>query len=114
MVEIRRLPYNGLLLLIGVLSISGMELIASPGLETGQDAVLALSVAVYGVTANICYSLGWILELWGRKHDKVAARRRGGWMFRTGLLFSCALTSLPFWFACAWRLSRLLVVRFHW
>ena len=111
--ELRRLPYNGLLLIIGVLSIIGMERIISPVLPLGVDAVepmlLVPGIALYGFMANLCYTMGWVLELWNRKRDSFAARERGLRMFRTGMFFSCVLTTLPFWFACAWRLSRLIV-----
>jgi hypothetical protein len=67
-------------------------------------------VVVYGVMANLCYTLGWLVELWGRKADPMAARLRGGRMFRAGLLFSSVLTSLPFWFACVcWIAYRIRV-----
>ena len=66
----------------------------------GDDAIepmgLVVGVVVYSAMANLCYTLGWVVELWSRKTDPVAARLRGQWMFRAGLLFSCVLTSLPF------------------
>jgi hypothetical protein len=101
--EVRRLFYNAVLLVIGVAAIMGMEWIMTKVIPLGEDAVepmvLILGVLVYGSMANLLYTSGWLMELWGRKSDPILARRRGRWMFRAGLLFSCVLTSLPFWLA---------------
>ncbi len=109
--EARRLVYNAVLLVVGVAAIAGMEWLMTKVIPLGEDAVepmiLVLGVLVYGVIANLCSTLGWVVELSSRKTDPVAARQRGQWMFRAGLLFSCVLTSLPFWFACVfWGLHR--------
>jgi hypothetical protein len=102
--ELRRLLYNAILLVVGVSAIAGMEWLMTKVIPLGEDAVepmiLVLGVLVYGFIANLCYTLGWVVELWGRKVDPSSARRRGQWMFRAGLLFSCVVTSLPFWLAC--------------
>jgi hypothetical protein len=101
--ELRRLLYNAVLLAVGLAAIASMEWLMGRAVPVGEDAVepmaLVLGVLVYGFMANLCYTLGWVIELWGRKTDPVSARRRGVWMFRVGLLFSSVLTSLPFWFA---------------
>jgi hypothetical protein len=52
-------------------------------------------VIVYGVLANVCYSLGWFAEsaaqrVWG---DRV--RPLGPVLFRQGVAFSVGLTALP-------------------
>jgi hypothetical protein len=104
--ELRRLLYNAVLLAVGVAAIAGMEWLMGQVIPLGEDAIepmaLVLGVAVYGLLANLCYTLGWLVELRGRKADPAVARRRGRWMFRAALLFSCVLTSLPFWFACVY------------
>ena len=110
--ELRRLLYNVVLLVVGVAAIAGMEgPMTRRVIPLGEDAVepmiLVLGVVVYGVMVNLCYTLGWIIELWSWKSNPVSARRRGEWMFRAGLLFLCVPTSLPFWFACVyWALHR--------
>jgi hypothetical protein len=104
--EFRRLHYNALLLVVGVTAIVGMEWLMNKVIPMGEDAIepmaLILGVVVYGIMANLCYTLGWVIELLGRKADPAAARQRGQRMFRAGLLFSCVLTSLPFWYACVY------------
>jgi len=109
--ELRRLLYNVVLLVVGVASIAGMEWLMTKVIPLGEDAVepmiLVLGVLLYGIMANLCYTLGWIIELSSRNADPFAARRRGQWMFRAGLLFSCVLTSTPFWLACVyWSMHR--------
>jgi hypothetical protein len=107
--ELRRLLYNAVLLVIGVLAIAGMEWLMTKVIPLGEDAIepmlLFVGVVLYGVMANLCYTLGWVVELRGRKTDPVAARQRGHRMFRAGLLFSSVLTSLPFWFACVYWIT---------
>jgi hypothetical protein len=112
--ELRRLVYNAVLLVIGVGTIAGYEWLMTKMIPLGEDAIepmgLVVGAVVYGIMANLCYTLGWMVELRSRKTDPMAARRRGQWMFRAGLLFSCVLTSLPFWFACLmWGLHRVRV-----
>jgi hypothetical protein len=114
--EVRRLAYNAVLLAVGLATIAGYEWLMSKLIPLGEDAIepmgLVVLVVLYGAMANLCYTLGWIIELRGRKTDPVAARQRGRRMFRAGLLFSCVLTSLPFWFACVcWFAHR---IRVHW
>jgi len=68
----------------------------------GEDAIepmaLVLGVAVYGIMANLCYTLVG-LELRRRRTDlwplDSEAMDVPGWH-----VVSCVLTSLPFWFAC--------------
>lgn len=107
--ELRRLLYNAVLLSVGVAAIASMEWLMGRVISQGEDAiepmVLILGVVVYGIMANLCYTLGWVIELRRRRTDPVAARQRGQWMFRAGMLFSCVLTSLPFWFACVFWIA---------
>ena len=107
--EIRRLAYNALLFLIGILSVIGMELLMSRVIPVGEDAVeplaLAFGIVVYGILANLCYTLGWIVELFRRRKDPVRAREQGSKLFVAGLWFSCLLTSIPIWFGIVFRLT---------
>ena len=102
--ELRRLLYNAILLIIGVTAILGFEFLMSKVIPLGEDAEepmgLALGVVAYGFMANVCYTIGLVSELIGRKNNPLLARERGQKMFRAGLLFSCVLTTAPFWYAC--------------
>lgn len=112
--ELRRLAYNGALLIIGILSIAGMELVMSSALPTGTDAIepmiLMILVLLYGIMANLVYTLGWIVELATRKYGRTLARQRARRMFQAGFVFSCVLTTLPFWFGCAWRIAHAVLI----
>jgi hypothetical protein len=107
--ELRRVPYNAALVFIGVAAIAGMEWLMGQVIPLGEDAVepmaLMLGILLYGFAANVCYTLGWIIELHGRRRDPTLARERARWMFRAGMLFSALLTTTPFWFGCAFWLS---------
>jgi len=107
--ELRRLIYNAVLFVIGIASICAMELLMDKVIPIGEDAVepvgLAAGAAAYGIMANLCYTLGWAVELIGRKKDEDAARLRAKRLFLVGLWFSCLLTSAPFWFGLVFRLT---------
>jgi hypothetical protein len=100
--ELRRLLYNGILFPIGIASIIGMMLLMEKAGPVGEDAlesfVPALGAVLYGIMANMCYTLGWIVELVGRRSDEARARLRAKKLFLMGLWLSCLLTSAPFWF----------------
>ncbi len=55
---------------------------------------LLVGVIVYGITANLCYTLGWTTELiWrGLAGGEIDLRRK---VFRRGMIFSVGLTLLP-------------------
>jgi hypothetical protein len=107
--ELRRLLYNAVLFLIGMISILAMELLMERVIPPGEDAVepfvLALGVLVYGIVANLCFTSGWIVELVGRGTDENRARARAQKHFLLGLWLSCLLTSAPFWFGLVFWLT---------
>jgi hypothetical protein len=55
---------------------------------------------VYGVIANLCYSLGTLVDLvFYRKRPRTL-------LFKAGLFFSLALTALPgLWAVTAWLIT---------
>jgi hypothetical protein len=86
-----------------------MELLMEKVIPAGKDAlepfVPALGAVAYGIMANFCYTIGWIVELIGRTHDETRARIRAKKLFSAGLWFSCLLTSGPFWFGLIFWLT---------
>ncbi len=107
--EWRRLLYNFLLLVIGIASIIGFEVLMGKVIPPGEDAEepmgLFLGIIFYAVMANLCYTAGWMVELGTRKADPIAARQRGKWMFRAGMWISAFLTTAPLWYACLFYLA---------
>ena len=75
----------------------------------GEDAIepmgLILGIVLYGLTANLCYTLGWVYEL--RSQSSLSARdlNKAKRLFRDGLLASCVLTSAPLWFGFLYYLT---------
>jgi hypothetical protein len=101
--ELRRIAYNAILFVVGIASIIVFEILMDKVLPPGEDAEepfgLLLGVIAYGIAANICYTLGWIVELYSRRANPAVAREKGKRNYRIGLAFSCVLTTAPIWFA---------------
>jgi hypothetical protein len=97
--EKRRIPFNLLVLVAGAISGLIVEVIGSRFESSGEDVVepigIVFWVIAYAVSANICYSLGWITELlwsWGDTARTEVLRPK---IFRFGVIVSIALTLLP-------------------
>jgi hypothetical protein len=107
--EIRRILYNVVLFAIGITSIFAMEILMGRVTPVGEDAIepfaMALGVLAYGIAANVFYSLGSIIETFGRKTDEVHARVRAEKRFFAGMWFSCLLTTARFWFGLVFWLT---------
>ena len=89
--ESRRLLYNQVVGTAGLFTLAVGYAIGP--WETPLD--LLIGAAIYGVMANVCYSMGWALEVmagfvWGRQAPRV-----GPLLFRQGVIFSVILTLLP-------------------
>ncbi|HUX46213.1 MAG TPA: hypothetical protein VMV57_15815 [Terracidiphilus sp.] len=103
--EKRRLLYNALLCVIGAASLGIFLFLMDKALPPAEDNIEPfLGVVAYAFMANVCYTLGWFIELASRNVDAFAARRRARWMFRAGLIFFCLLTTAPAWFALVFYL----------
>jgi len=94
--EIRRVPFNLVLLVVGVLS--GLAAASIAGRIFGPDQNMGnplFATVFYAVAANFCYTLGWITELlwaWGDTTKTEATRSK---VFLAGLVFSIAVTVSP-------------------
>jgi len=105
--EFRRGLYNFGLVVLYFATDIGISVAASPHLAPGQDAIEPMAVFFFlpwylGI-ANACYTAGWITELalrWFKK-DYVKIRKK---IFWGGIVFSCLITSVPFWMACYYTL----------
>lgn len=111
--ESRRLLYNGIVGTTGVLTVGALWVLTAlpPFSEPLAPGVAAVGAAAYGLMANVCYSMGWGVEmvarwLWGREAPDL-----GPLLFRQGLIFSVGLTLLPVLVgAAAWVLRTALWV----
>jgi hypothetical protein len=95
--EARRGAYNVAVGSTGLFTLAAVHLIARlpPSPESIPIAPTLVIPAIYGVLANVCYTGGWISELWirntlGREMEPV-----GPTLFRYGFVFSIGLTLFP-------------------
>lgn len=106
--ESRRLTYNAAVGGVGLVSLAVVTLFSNLPPQAPGLGFVWRGVIVYGVLANVCYSLGWLAEvamkaLWGD-----AAPDAGPALFRQGLSFAVGLTLLPIPLVCLSWVARLL------
>ena len=90
--ESRRPLFNAAVGAAGVLSLGVISLLEGPP----QTATMVLGgVVVYGVMANVCYTLGPVADLLLRRWLGDRAPAAGPALFRYGFVFSVGLTLLP-------------------
>ena len=99
--ERRRLFFNLYVGLVGILAwflvlIAGSAAV-KPGVDFEEPMAMLFGPIVYGIMANVCYSLGPIVDLvFYRGKPRVV-------LFKAGLFFSLALTAIPgLWAVIAW------------
>jgi hypothetical protein len=97
--EIRRIPYNLILLAVGIITIVALELIGGYFIKPGEDVieppVILLSGICYGIMANLLYTLSWITEILWSGGDTSRTQALRAKIFRRGVIFSAAVTFLP-------------------
>ena len=73
------------------------QTLVEPGEDFGEPFAIILGSILFGLLANICYTLGWLVELMRVRGDAESHsdfRRRA---FTLGLALSCALATAPIW-----------------
>ena len=105
--ESRRVTYNLIVGIVGIVSTVIMELFGSTFIGPGEDFVeplgLILGALLFGLAANAGYTLGWIIEL--RIPDKNTDAHRGfrARNFKKVLFWFSILATLPVWLSVvAW------------
>jgi hypothetical protein len=101
--EARRIPYNlivgcaGIVTCIAIvmLSIAASVLFGSEVEWPNPPIFAILGVIFYAVSANLCYTGGWITELILRKIAPHESDRVASLSFRLGLILSLLLTLSP-------------------
>jgi len=96
--ESRRLAYNAIVGAVGIVSFCVYAalvyaFIIKPGEDDGFGPLVP--AIAFGVLANVCYTLGWIVE-----SSLLVVRRRGSpslgpRLFKAGVMFSLVLALLP-------------------
>ena len=98
--EIRRIPYNAMLLVLGICTIAIVETVgghyANPGEDVEEPLAIIFGAIAYGVAANVCYTLGWIADVSLLSGYAVKAKEgHRARLFWTGIIISVGLTLLP-------------------
>ena len=86
--ELRRILYNIVVLVFGVISLVIISAIVN--VKPGEDLVEPFAIIGFGILCNLGYSLGWLTEIF-RKKDK----KYGPKMFKIGLYFTLFFVFLP-------------------
>jgi hypothetical protein len=101
--ELRRIPYNLLMLVYGLAAwfVCYFGMSASGELHPGDDIVEPIITLLVPLVANACYTLGWIVDL--AVHP--SRPRFGASLFKLGFGFSLFIIGLP---AVIWGVVGLL------
>jgi hypothetical protein len=102
--EARRLSFNAI---VGAVGVASWILVLVPGsaaLKPGEDfeepMMMIAGPVVYCLLANICYTLGWIVDT---AFYTGTPRTR---LYKSGLILSVVLTALPgVWAVVAWLIT---------
>jgi hypothetical protein len=97
--ELRRIPFNAILLVTGVCSFGIIAGIGALLVQPGDDVVEPLALIFGGIgfviVANACYTLGWITELLWSGGDTARTEGVRPTVSRRGLSFSVVVTAAP-------------------
>ncbi|MGQ0640918.1 MAG: hypothetical protein ACT4P6_09160 [Gemmatimonadaceae bacterium] len=95
--ESRRPIYNVAVGGTGVLTLGIMNVMFGlpPSPESMPWQVSVVGPLIYGTAANICYSSGWVAELFLRHWNRNDSGAAGAALFRYGFAFSIGVTLLP-------------------
>ena len=86
--EFRRILYNVIVLVSGILSMSIMLIIVD--VKPGEDLQEPLAIIGFGILCNLGYTFGWLTEI-ARKKTKTY----GPLMFKIGLCFTLFFVFAP-------------------
>ena len=90
--EIRRILYNVIVLIAGIISLLLMVFFASKKikLEAGEDFIEPFAIIIFAVLSNLFYTLGWITEMFVERSLDYGRK-----MFKTGLYFTLICMFIP-------------------
>jgi len=102
--ESRRLRFNLFVGIVGIVTwflvlIAGSAAV-KPGVDFEEPLAMIFGPFLYGIMANLCFSLGPAFDMiFYRGRPRVR-------LFKSGLIFSLVLTSLPgLWAVIAWLMT---------
>ncbi len=110
--EIRRIPYNIIIGVVGFISLLLFFLFIhlAHELKPGEDAIEPLALIFAPILMNFAYTAGWVIELllrliWHGKPGQIGPK-----LLKSGLLFSLCVVLLPsvLWFTIwLWRSAQI-------
>lgn len=91
--EARRLRYNLLIGSVGIVTWVVVAFAGSMAVKLGEDfvepSVMIIGPIIYAVTANLCFCLGWAIDMiFYRGHPR-------SFLYKWGLILSVIITALP-------------------
>jgi hypothetical protein len=86
--ELRRILYNLIVLVFGVVSLLLMS--AMVNVQPGEDLVEPFAILGFGILCNLGYSLGWLTEIFIKRDNAYGPK-----MFKIGLSFTLFFVFLP-------------------
>ncbi|MGH9516587.1 MAG: hypothetical protein ACRD3P_13020 [Terriglobales bacterium] len=102
--ESRRLRFNFYVGAVGLVTwflvlIAGSAAV-KPGVDFEEPIAMVFGPFVYGFMANLCYTLGWIVDT---VQFRGSPRTK---LYKSGVVFSVILTALPgLWAVVAWLMT---------
>jgi hypothetical protein len=100
--EIRRVPYNLIVGVVGIVSLLLFFLFIDLAheLKPGEDAIEPIAIVAAPFVINICYTIGWIVELLLSAIRRKASSPIGPVLLKLGVGFSLIIVLLPsvIWF----------------
>ena len=95
--EIRRIPYNLIVGIIGVISLLLFFVFISLAheLKPGEDAVEPMALFAAPIAANICYTGGWIVEFLLSAVRRKGSSSVGLVLLKLGVVFSVVIVLVP-------------------
>jgi hypothetical protein len=110
--EARRYRFN---LYVGIVGVATWFLVliagsaaVKPGVDFEEPIMMLIGPFIYGVFANICYTLGWIVDTrWYCGTPRIR-------FYKGGIIFSVVLTALPgVWAVVAWIMTVITGQKFN-
>jgi hypothetical protein len=102
--EARRLRFNVYVGAVGIatwlLVLIAVSAAVKPGVDFEEPIAMIIGPFVYAALANVCYTFGWICDVvFYRGQPRT-------WLYKSGIVFSIALTALPgLWAVAAWLIT---------
>ena len=102
--EARRFRFNVYVGMVGAVTwllvlIAGSAAV-KPGVDFEEPIAMIIGPFIYGILANLCYTLGWVVDT--RWYSGTPRTR----LYKAGVIFSVVLTALPgIWAVAAWIMT---------